>query len=296
MNVTLTGATGFIGRPLVKSLIKRGDRVTILSRSPKSGTNPRYMSWDAQSAPPAEAMNADAIIHLAGESVAQPWSGEAKHAIWSSRVDGTRMLVDGIAAAETKPRVLISASAIGIYGDRGSEVLTESSKPGSGFLEDVCVEWEHESQRAADFGVRVVNPRIGLVIGRGGGALSRMLKPFKLGIGGKLGLGTQWMSWIHVSDVAGLILFALDHDKISGPVNATAPMPVTNIEFTRDLGIALGLPAVLTIPRFALKVLYGEMSHIILASQRVIPKVARNAGYAFRFVELGHALEFTLRR
>lgn len=296
MNITLTGATGFLGRPLVKSLIARGDRVTILSRSPKPGSNPHYLPWDAQSPPPADAMRADAIVHLAGESVAQPWSAEAKHAIWSSRVDGTRALVDGIAAAPIKPRVLVSASAIGIYGDRGSEVLTEASKPGSGFLEDVCVEWEQEAQRAAEFGVRVVNPRIGVAIGRGGGALSSMLKPFKLGIGGKLGSGTQWMSWIHVSDVVGLILFALDHDSIAGPMNATAPMPVTNIEFTRDLGLALGRPAVLTIPRFALKVLYGEMSHILLASQRVIPKVARNAGYAFRFAELGHALEFTLRR
>ena len=290
MHITLTGATGFIGQHVVRGLAARGDRLTILTRTPRGGSNPRYLNWDAKSAPPAEALNADAIIHLAGESVAQRWTREAKERIRSSRIDGTRALVRGLAEAVKRPEVLISASAIGFYGDRGDEVLTELSAPGSGFLEDVTAEWERESQRASALGVRVVNPRIGIVLGRDGGALKRMLTPFKMGAGGKIGSGDQWMSWIHIADVVGLILFALDLAEVRGPVNATAPGPVRNVEFTRELAGVLRRPALFPVPVFALRVLFGEMADVLAGSQRVVPQLAIGAGYQFRFPALRQAL------
>jgi uncharacterized protein len=296
MNITLTGATGFIGRHLTRALRDRGDTLTILTRTPRPGTESRYLAWDAQSAPPPEALEADAIIHLAGESVAQRWTSAVKQRIRSSRIDSTRALVDGILKSRHKPQVLISASAIGIYGDRGDEILTETSAPGSGFLEDVSIAWERESARACDAGVRVVNPRIGIVLGPGGGALEKMLTPFKAGVGGKLASGNQWMSWIHLDDVVGLILFALDHREFAGPVNTTAPNPVTNAEFTRQLAAALRRPAVFPVPEFALRALFGEMAKVLTASQRVIPQAALRSGYDFRYEHLGPALESTLAR
>ncbi len=286
MRITLTGATGFIGKRLVAALLDRGDDLTILTRTPKAGNNPRYVAWDA-----AKSLEADAVIHLAGESVAQRWTAEVKQRIRASRIETTRALVAALERAPRKPQVLISASAIGIYGSRGDELLTETSKPGSGFLEDVCIEWERESQRAADLGIRVVNPRIGIVLGAGGGALERMLTPFKMGVGGRLGSGEQWMSWIHIADVVGLILFVLDHADLRGPMNATAPNPVRNADFTAELAAALHRPAVLTTPAFALKLAFGEMAAVILASQRVLPRVALDAGYQFQFQDLRPALE-----
>lgn len=287
MKVTLTGATGFVGRHLMRALLDRGDSVTILSRRPREGP---YLEWDAQSAPPAEALEADAIIHLAGETVAQRWTPDVKQRIRDSRIDSTRALVDGILASPRKPAVLISASAIGIYGPRGDEVLTESSPPGSGFLEDVSLEWERESARAGSAGVRVVNPRIGIVLGRDGGALERMLPPFKAGVGGRLGSGDQWMSWIHIDDVAGLILFALDNPGISGPLNTTAPNPVTNSEFTSQLAAVLHRPAIFPVPVFALRLLFGEMADVLVGSQRVVPRAAMEAGYRFRYDSVEDAL------
>lgn len=290
MKITLTGATGFIGGHLVKALIARGHELAILTRHPRAGANPRYFAWDAASVPPPEAMDADAIIHLAGEPVAQRWTGEVKRRIRASRIEGTRAVVDGIAAARRKPKVLMSASAIGIYGSRGDEVLTEQSPAGSGFLEDVTIEWERESARANGAGVRVVNPRIGIVLGRGGGALARMLPPFKAGAGGRLGSGHQWMSWIHIDDVTGLILFALENEGLRGALNLTAPNPVTNADFTAALAAALRRPALFPAPVFALKLLFGEMAEVLLSSQRVIPQVALDAGYRFAYPELGPAL------
>lgn len=291
MDITITGATGFIGRHLVRALLDRGDRVTILTRSPRAGENPKYIGWDAKSPP---ALDADAVIHLAGESVAQRWTADAKRRIRSSRVEGTRALVDGIARSARRPAVLISASAIGIYGPRGDETLSESSAAGSGFLEDVTAAWEREARGASDFGVRVVNPRIGIVLGKEGGALERMLPAFKAGVGGKLAGGRQWMSWIHVEDVVGMILFALDHGDVQGAMNATAPNPVTNAEFTRELGSALHRPAVFPVPSLALKLLFGEMSEVLVASQRVLPVAALRWGYSFRFPELAGALQAVL--
>jgi uncharacterized protein (TIGR01777 family) len=290
MKITLTGATGFIGGHLVKRLAASGHELTILTRHPRGGANPRYIAWDATSVPPPAALDAHAIVHLAGEPVGQRWTGEVKRRIRASRIEGTRAIVGGIAAARNRPKVLVSASAIGIYGSRGDEVLTERSAAGSGFLEDVTMEWERESARANDAGVRVVNPRIGIVLGRGGGALERMLPPFKAGAGGKLGSGHQWMSWIHIDDVAGLIQLALENEELRGALNLTAPNPVTNADFTAELAGALRRPALVPVPVFALKLLFGEMADVLLSSQRVIPQAALDAGYRFVYPELGPAL------
>lgn len=290
MRITLTGATGFIGKRLVQSSIARGDEVTILTRRVRPGSNPRYLGWNAATPPPAESMNADAVIHLAGEPVAQRWSAEVKQRIRASRVEGTRAIVDGLLAAPQRPPVLISASAIGIYGDRGDEELTEASRAGSGFLPEVAVAWERESARAAAHGVRVVNPRIGIVLGGDGGALEKMLTPFKAGVGGKLGSGEQWMSWIHVDDLVSMILFALGNDAASGPVNGTAPKPVRNAEFTSTLASVLHRPAVFPVPGFALRLMFGEMSEVLLGSQKVLPESARRAGFQFRYPDLRGAL------
>jgi uncharacterized protein len=213
-----------------------------------------------------------------------------KRKIRDSRVIGTRNLVAGIGAMPARPRVLVCASAIGYYGDRGDEILTEDSPPGKGFLPETCVEWEREAKAAEQLGVRVVPLRIGIVLGRGGGALKQMLPPFRMGAGGRLGDGRQWMSWVHLDDIVGLAEWALRNEAIAGPVNAAAPGAVRNEEFTRELGRALGRPAVIPVPTFGLKLLFGEMARVLLESQRAQPKVAENGGYQFRFPELTAAL------
>ena len=248
MNISITGASGFIGRHLVKSLAQAGHSPRALSRH----------------APPAESLReADAVIHLAGEPVAQRWTAEAKRRIRESRVEGTRNLVAALAALPRRPEALICASAIGYYGSRGDEILTESSAPGSGFLPEVCVAWEREAQAAEAFGMRVVRVRTGLVLDAGGGALVRMLPPFRMGLGGRLGSGRQWMSWIHLEDLAALFQFAVER-QVRGPLNAVAPYPVTNSDFTRELARTLGRPAVFPVPGFALRLLFGEMADVLL--------------------------------
>ncbi len=268
MKIAVTGASGFIGRRLMGSLGSQARAVSLRG-------NPDGLA------------GADAVVHLAGEPVAQRWTKEVREKIRSSRVEGTRRLVDAMRASP--PRVLVSASAVGYYGSRGDEMLTESSPPAEGFLGDVCVEWEREARKAEEYGVRVVCLRNGLVLGKGGG-LEKMLLPFKLGLGGRIGDGGQWMAWIHVDDAVGLIEFALSSSAVTGAVNATAPNPATNEEFTRELAGALHRPAILPVPKFALRLLYGDMAQIIYASQRVIPKAALEAGYEFRFPELKGAL------
>ncbi len=235
---------------------------------------------------------ADTVVHLAGETVAQRWTKEAREKIRSSRVEGTRRLVDAMRA--DPPRVLVSASAVGYYGSRGDERLTESSSPGDDFLSGVCVEWEREARKAEEFGVRVVCLRNGVVLGNGG-ALEKMMPPFKFGVGGRIGDGTQWMPWIHIDDVAGLIEFAISSSKLRGAVNATAPNPATNGEFTRELAAALHRPAIFPVPKLALRLIFGEMAEMLYASQRVIPEAATGAGYQFRFPDLHGALRDTLR-
>jgi hypothetical protein len=299
MNITISGASGFIGRHMLKSLAKAGHSLHVLSRH--AGTNlpagVRMSAWDPlKGPPPAESLRAaDVIIHLAGEPVAQRWTAAAKRRIGESRVTGTRHLVEALAALPHRPEALICASAIGYYGSRGDEILTEASAPGSGFLPDVCVAWESQAQAAEAFGMRVVRVRTGLVLDAGGGALRRMLPPFRLGVGGRLGSGRQWMSWIHLEDLAGLFQLAAE-SQIRGPLNGVAPYPVTNSDFTREMARALGRPAVFPIPEFALRLLLGEMADVLLASQRVTPGAAEAAGFRFRFPQLAPALAGLLRR
>jgi uncharacterized protein (TIGR01777 family) len=299
MNITISGASGFIGRRLLKSLAKAGHSLHVLSRH--AGTNlpagVRISTWDPlKGPPPAESLReADAIIHLAGEPVAQRWTAQAKRRIRESRVAGTRNLVEALATLTQRPEALICASAIGYYGSRGDEVLTESSAPGSGFLPEVCVAWEREAQAAEALGLRVVRVRMGLVLDAGGGALPRMLPPFRMGVGGRLGNGRQWMSWIQLEDLAALFQFAVE-SQVRGPLNGAAPNPVTNSDFTRELARALGRPAVFPVPGFALRLLFGEMADVLLDSQRVAPGAPEAAGFRFRFPQLAQALAGLLGR
>jgi uncharacterized protein (TIGR01777 family) len=294
MNITVTGATGFIGHRLVRQLVEAGHSLHALGRKRSDALSEavRFSEWRSTEAePPQESIDsADAIVHLAGEPVAQRWTPEVKHRIRSSRVDGTRNLVNALARQSRRPQVLVSASAIGYYGSRGDEILTENSNPGSDFLSGVVVDWERAAQTAETQGIRVVSLRLGVVLGKDGGALPKMLPPFRLGLGGRLASGQQWMSWIHVDDVIGLVRFALENSAIRGPLNATAPQPVTNAQFTRDLAAALHRPAVFPVPRFALSLVFGEMAEVILGSQRVIPKAALSAGFQFQYPELKPSL------
>lgn len=289
MNVTISGASGLIGRRLAKQLETAGHAVSALSRS-----GGRYR-WDPmREEPPAAALEtADAVVHLAGEPVAQRWTAAAKRKIRDSRVTGTRHLVQALSTLSRRPGVLVCASAIGIYGSRGDETLTESSQPGSGFLPEVCVEWEQQAELAEALGIRVVRVRIGIVLAAEGGALAKMLPPFKMFVGGRIGSGRQWMSWIHIEDLARLLAHCLTA-PVSGPVNGTAPQPVTNAEFTRSLARVLRRPALLPVPAFALKAIFGEMAEILLASQRVLPKAAEASGFRFEHPELGGALRSVL--
>lgn len=295
MDITITGGTGFLGRRLAGRLLADGHTVHVIGRSPKTGvaSGVRFSLWDAmEGEPPEDSLaGADAVVHLAGESVMQRWTPETKRRIRASRVDGATRLVASLSKMAKPPSVLVSASAIGLYGSRGDEVLTEASKPGTGFLAGVCRESEEAAGQAAALGVRVVKLRIGVVLGLGGGALAQMLWPFKMGAGGRLGDGRQWMSWIHLDDVAGLICFALEQASPRGPVNATSPNPVRNSDFTRTLARVLRRPAFFTVPDRAMQILFGEMAEILTSSQRVLPKAAEKAGFKFSFPDLGPALK-----
>ena len=295
MEITITGGTGFIGKRLIESLLPDGHSIRILGRSPKTGVtrDAEVFLWDALKGEiPGESLaGADAVIHLAGEPVAQRWTPETKHRIRDTRVKGTRCLVEALSKMAKPPSVLVSASAIGLYGSRGDEILTEASKPATGFLPDICREWEAEAGRAEELGIRVVKLRIGVVLGLGGGALAQLLPPFKMLLGGQVGSGDQWMSWIHLDDVAGLIRFAIQTPSLTGPVNATTPNPVRNSQFTRVLARTLRRPALFTVPAKALTILFGEMAEILLDSQRVLPEAAERAGYKFSYPGLGPALK-----
>jgi uncharacterized protein (TIGR01777 family) len=304
MRVTVTGASGLIGRALVDELLERGAQVTILSRDPtrvREQPGVQAMRWDPLSEPaPLEALAAaDAVVHLAGENVAQRWTEQAKQAIVESRVTGTRNLLAGLkdaARAEggRAPGTLISGSAIGYYGAHGEEPLDEEAPPGNDFLAETCVAWEAEAQKATALGMRVVLVRTGVVLDREGGALKKMLAPFQLGIGGPVAGGRQYMSWIHRADLVGMIVQALADERWSGPVNGTAPAPVTNREFSRALGHALHRPSLLPVPGVALQLLYGEMAEIVTTGARVVPAKALVLGYSFRHAELDEALRSAL--
>jgi uncharacterized protein (TIGR01777 family) len=277
VNVAITGASGMIGTRLQQRLLEAGHTVYAISRA---GLVP----------------TCDAIVHLAGEPIAQRWTEAAKKRIYDSRVEGTRRLVNTLKAQSEPPGVLVCASAVGIYGSRGDEILTETSSPGSGFLPGVVKEWEESGRAAEALGIRVISLRFGMVLGPGG-ALAKLLTPFRLGVGGRLGSGRQWMSWIHIDDAAGLIRFAIESAAgiaLYGSVNATAPHPVTNDEFTRRLASALHRPAIFPVPTFALKMVFGEMSEVLLDSRRVLPAAAQAAGYRFQYPELAPAVSSIL--
>jgi uncharacterized protein (TIGR01777 family) len=293
MKCIISGGTGFIGRRIVERFLQNQHYVGVWSRQPGKEKRAAVasFSWDPLlGEPPAESLNAmDAVIHLAGEPVAQRWNVEVKRRIRDSRVLGTRALVEAISRVRHKPKVLVCASAIGYYGDRGDEVLTESSSHGGGFLADVCRGWEAEADRATEFGLRVVKLRIGFVLGKDGGALAKMVPVFRAFVGGRLGSGKQWVPWIHVADVAEMFLHTVEND-IAGVWNATSPNPVTNAGFTRGMEKALHRPALFPVPPFALKLAFGELGRHMLDSSRVIPDAALKAGFPFRHPELAPAL------
>lgn len=298
MRSLVTGATGFVGKRLLQAL----ELPVVLSRDAEAakrslGAQIQAFAWEPEkSSAPAQAFHGvDTVFHLAGDPVAQGrWTTEKKRRIRDSRVLGTKNLVDTMLALAEKPKVLVSASAVGIYGSRGEEILTERSSGAQGYLADVCREWEEAAARASEAGIRVVSLRIGIVLGPGGGAISRMLPPFRLGVGGPLGNGKQWMPWIHLDDVVGMMLHAAAHPEIHGPMNAAAPGAVTNKEFSKILGSVLSRPAFLPAPAFALRLALGEFADVLLASQRVLPRVAKDTGYNFRYPELEPALRATL--
>jgi uncharacterized protein len=294
--ILVSGASGLVGSALIPSLKAGGAQITRLVRSGSTQAAPadeECIPWDpSQSLNPATVSGFDAVIHLAGESIVGRWTAAKKAAIRESRIPATAHLAQALARASIKPGVLISASAIGYYGNRGDEVLTEESKFGSGFAADLTREWEGATESAAAAGIRTVRIRTGIVLAKDGGALAKMLLPFKMGVGGRLGSGTQWMSWIDLHDMVGAIHHILKTDLLSGPVNLVGPKPVTNAEFTKTLAETLSRPAIFPVPAFAARFAFGQMAdELLLASQRVEPTRLISSGYPFRFVDLAASLQ-----
>src|SRR6267142_2195671 len=273
MKILISGSHGLVGAALIKSLEPEGHEIFRLVRHAPNSRSEIEWSPDRYSIALARLEGFDAVVHLAGESIAEGrWTDEKKKRIRESRVKGTKLLGDALANLSNPPRTLVSASAIGYYGNRGNEVLTEGSAPGDGFLPEVCVEWEKATALATEKGIRVVNTRFGVILAVNGGALAKMLPPFRLGLGGKIGSGKQWMSWIAIDDVVNGIQFCLEHESLRGPVNFVAPNPVTNAQFTKTLGKVLARPTILPVPAFAVRLLFGEMADaLLLSSQRVEP-------------------------
>jgi len=309
MRVFITGGTGLVGTLLVKKLRERGDQVVLLTRRPNAanqfvGSDCTVVTGDPTV--PGAWMDAitgcDAVVNLAGEGIFnRRWSQEFKDLIASSRIKSTQNVVAALGKAPAadvpgSPRVLVNASAIGYYGPHQDEVLTEDALAGNDFLAQTCVDWEKSAETAIAHGVRVVLLRTGIVLDKGGGALAKMLTPFKMFVGGPVGSGKQWMSWIHNEDEVGLILFALDHPELSGPLNAVAPNPVTNKEFGKALGTVLGRPSFFPTPGFVLRVALGESAQIVTTGQRVAPTKALAAGYSFKFADLEAALRDLLAK
>jgi uncharacterized protein (TIGR01777 family) len=301
MRVIVTGSTGLVGRALVRSLLADGHEVTRLVRGDSQGfraPGTAAVHWDPErgeiDAPALEGH--DAAVHLAGENVGEGrWDDEKKRRILESRVKGTTLLASALAGLSAKPRVLVSASATGYYGDRGDEILREESASGSDFLSEVCREWEKGTLQASQAGIRVVHLRIGVVLDGEGGALQRMLTPFKLGVGGKVGSGSQYMNWITLEDLIGVIRRAVEDESLRGPVNTVAPQQVTNAEFTKALGHALGRPTIFAVPAFAARLAFGEMADaLLMASTRVEPARLKEAGFQFKHPEIEGALRSVL--
>jgi uncharacterized protein (TIGR01777 family) len=295
MKVLITGASGLIGSALQKSFEAKGYEMLLASRSQPKGDDD--IQWNPDTGFADDDLERleglDAVIHLAGESIAGlRWTDEKKKSIRDSRVHGTRTMIEAFARLENKPNVFISASAIGFYGDRGDDEMTETSSVGDTFLSEVAKEWESEARRAEDMGIRTVLLRNGIVLSKDGGALGTMLTPFKLGVGGVIGNGKQWMSWVSLDDVVEVVNFAIENEKVRGAINVTSPNPVTNEEFTKTLGDVLYRPTFLPLPEFAVNLVFGEMGDALLIdSTKVVPKRLLDAGYEFEFPELKQALE-----
>ena len=295
MNITISGASGLIGRRLLKNLLSAGHSVHVLSRHAGTNLPPgvKLSAWDPVKGPPPEESlrDAGAVIHLAGEPVAQRWNEDVKRRIRESRERATKNLVDALSATDPRPPRLVSQSAVGYYGDRGDALVDESTAPGDSFDAQVCVAWEAAALAAEEVGVRVAIIRSGLVLDPGHGLLKQLLLPFKLGMGGPIAGGAQYMSWIHIGDEVRLLLWALDTDGASGAYSSTSPNPVTNGEFAKTLGRVLGRPAVLRVPKAALKLRFGdELGEVVASGQRVIPRRALDGGFEFAHPELEGAL------
>jgi len=293
MKVLITGATGLLGQALQRSFAEKGYEMLLASR--KEPIDDQHIQWSVEDgfSEPEKLEGIDAVVHLAGESVSGlRWTDEKKKAIRDSRVLGTRSVVDAISKMNKKPQVLVAASAIGFYGERGDEDLTESSAGGDNFLAEVGKAWESESRRAEDAGIRTVLLRTGIVLSKDGGALATMLTPFKLGVGGVVGSGKQWMSWISLDDEIEVINFAIENENLRGAINAVSPHPVTNEEFTKTLGEVLYRPTFLPLPEFAVSMIFGEMGDaLLLASTKVLPKRLEEAGFEFKYPNLKSAIE-----
>ena len=303
MKVLVTGGTGLIGRALASALDSRGDEILILSRNPDKAQGlpkgARVHRWDGKTAQGWGHLveGVDAVVNLAGANIASGrWTARRKREIVESRLNAGKAALQAIKAAEHRPEVLVQASAVGYYGPHGDEVVTEESPPGNDFLARLAVEWEKSTARVEEMGVRHAVIRTGIVLSTEGGALPRMMLPFRFFAGGVLGSGRQWMSWIHIADEVSAILFLLDNRELHGPFNLTAPNPVTNAEFTKTLAQTLGKPAFMKVPSFALKAIFGEMATVLLDGQRAVPKRLQDAGFKFQFPELAPALKDLLNR
>jgi uncharacterized protein len=297
MRILITGASGLIGTALQRSFDEKGHELLLASR--KEAKDSQHIQWDVEKgfSEPERLEGVDGVVHLAGESVfGLSWSDAKKKAIRDSRVDGTRSVVEAISKLKARPNVLVAASAIGFYGDRGDEEMTESSAAGDTFLAEVSKEWESEARRAEDAGIRTVLLRTGIILSKDGGALGTMLLPFKLGIGGVVGSGKQWMSWISIDDHIRVINYAIEYENVRGAVNSVSPNPVTNGEFTKTLGEVLYRPTILPLPSFAVNMVFGEMGDaLLLASTRVVPKRLEDAGFEFKYPELKTAIEHAVK-
>jgi uncharacterized protein len=297
MRCLVTGGTGFVGQHLVRRL----ERPIVVGRSVEKiqglFRDVQPHQWNpGQALDPGLLQGVDTVFHLAGESIFKGrWNDAKKKRIMDSRVVTTRKLVQALASLDEPPATLVCASAIGIYGSRGDETLTESSAPGSDFLAQVCRAWEDEAAKAEQAGIRVVSVRLGVVLGSDGGALPQMLTPFRFGLGGRIGSGSQYMSWIHIEDLISILLFGAENSSVSGPVNGVAPQAVTNREFTADLASILHRPAVFTVPGFVLRITLGEFAEVLLSSQKVVPEKISRAGYSFAYPALRGALENLLQ-
>lgn len=295
MKVLITGASGLIGKAVQRSFAEKGYEMLLAGRGEPNKAN--EIKWSVEDGFREQDLGRleglDAVVHLAGEGIAGlRWTDEKKKAIRESRVKGTHNLVNTLAELDKKPKVFIAGSAMGFYGDRGDEIVTETSKVGDNFLADVAKEWEAESRRAEDSGIRTVLLRTAIVLSKDGGALATMLTPFKFGVGGVVGSGKQWMSWVSLDDVVGIINFALENEHLRGAVNVASPNPVTNEEFTKTLGEVLYRPTFLPLPEFAVNLMFGEMGDtLLLNSTRVEPKRLKDAGYEFKFPDLKSAIE-----